>query len=166
MILKTLISMLKCLWLGLELKSAGKWISQARFEDPLHRRTIEFHKEPFFKCEEQFKNLKHLFTVKKHTDFIHKKVLHGTINANKEPLFLRIHYGSLMANVQIITNLNSTKKWITQFGMGQPSVNSTERFNTLVFRLKTCLVWALNMGRPACQSENAMSATLSVCINP
>ncbi len=49
--------------------------------------------------------------------------------------------------------------------MGQPSVSSTERFNTLVFNLKTCLVWALNMGRPACQSENAMSATLSVCIN-
>ncbi len=34
MILKTLISMLRCVWLKLELNSAGKWISWARFEDP------------------------------------------------------------------------------------------------------------------------------------
>ncbi len=33
MILKTLISMLRCAWLGLELNSAGKWILRARFED-------------------------------------------------------------------------------------------------------------------------------------
>ncbi len=32
--LKTLISMLMCVWLGLELNSAGKWISRARFDDP------------------------------------------------------------------------------------------------------------------------------------
>ncbi len=34
MILKTLISMLRCVWLGLELNSAGKWISRARFQHP------------------------------------------------------------------------------------------------------------------------------------
>ncbi len=34
MILKILISMLRCVWLGLELNSAGKWISRARFEYP------------------------------------------------------------------------------------------------------------------------------------
>ncbi len=34
MILKTLISMLRCVWLRLELNSAGKCISWARFEDP------------------------------------------------------------------------------------------------------------------------------------
>ncbi len=32
MILKTLISMLRCVWSGLELNSAGKWISRDRFE--------------------------------------------------------------------------------------------------------------------------------------
>ncbi len=32
MILKTLSSILRCVWLGLELNSAGKWISRARLE--------------------------------------------------------------------------------------------------------------------------------------
>ncbi len=38
MILKTLISMLRCVWSGLELNSSGKWISQAIFEYhcPIH----------------------------------------------------------------------------------------------------------------------------------
>ncbi len=37
MILKTLISILWCVWLGLELNSTGKWISRAKFEDPWFR---------------------------------------------------------------------------------------------------------------------------------
>ncbi len=52
MILKTLISMLRSVWYGLELNSAGKWISRARFEDHWCRETIhlptvwkEFHNE-------------------------------------------------------------------------------------------------------------------------
>ncbi len=56
MILKTLISKLRCVWLGLQLISAGKWISRARLEDPwakwihLHTRRISLR---FF-----FKNVK------------------------------------------------------------------------------------------------------------
>ncbi len=37
MILKTFISMLRCVWLGLELNSAGKWISRARLGHPYFR---------------------------------------------------------------------------------------------------------------------------------
>lgn len=51
------------------------------------------------------------------------------------------------------------------FWLEATSVNSAERFNTLVFKLWTCLVWALNMDRAACQNMNAMDATLSVPIN-
>ncbi len=43
MILKTLISMLRCVWLGFELNSAGKWISRVRFEYPCCKRSLTFH---------------------------------------------------------------------------------------------------------------------------
>ncbi len=41
MTLKTLISMLRCVWSGLGLNSAGKWISRARFEYPCYRLLLQ-----------------------------------------------------------------------------------------------------------------------------